>query len=414
MRRLGAALAVALVGFPLACGAVEFGPGADLRALRRDAPILVRHFTPGATVAIDDIVVSGNDALVAWTWSDARVKSVKDTWMGTATMATSFRRRDGRWWVAKNFGAFRPATGIDANQIARTLGVAPATAHVFQTQLPEIGKELFIERTVEPFACAACTSMLSDSSRFDATFGYNLQYGYSSLILGFKGRAGMGRSLYDFSLSSDATDTLPFTEAHLAVWFPYVLDASRDYALFMDTTQPPVDGIVGSLADNTLTFAIPAFSLLPREPAPGSIAVANGLGRSLFCASGTTGAIPFSPPPGFEPNLAVAVVEIASPKAVSNASVTSFALSDADGKTLPMKRVVSVEVFERQRSAAEGSAAFFLNSGDTTPWNGTLPAGKIRLRVKVALPSQPYAPQRYALTFGPYSIAGPCDVTWPT
>jgi hypothetical protein len=50
---------------------------------------------------------------------------------------------------------------------------------------------------------------------------------------------------------------------------------------------------------------------------------------------------------------------------------------------MKFKRVVEIDVFEGKRIAAEGEAAYYLNQGDTHPWNGILPAGRIRLRLRI-------------------------------
>lgn len=150
------------------------------------------------------------------------------------------------------------------------------------------------------------------------------------------------------------------------------------------------------------------------EPA---LAQSSAVGKSLFCAHGSIEWVPASPPPGFESEFAVAVVEITTSTVIENAGVTSFALFNAAGKATTMKRVVKVETFDEPRIGDEGSVAYYLNTADDSrsrPWNGTLPAGTTRLRVRVALAGIPDAPVRYAVTIGPYEIGGPCDIAWPT
>ncbi len=119
-------------------------------------------------------------------------------------------------------------------------------------------------------------------------------------------------------------------------------------------------------------------------------------------------------PPDFESQFAVAVVEINSTKETANLAVSDFVLLDQTGKATKFKRVVEVEVFDRPRVATEGSYAYYLNPGGTRSWKGILPAGKIRLRIKVALTSIPAHPVRFRLTIGPYVIEGPVDCEWPT
>jgi hypothetical protein len=146
------------------------------------------------------------------------------------------------------------------------------------------------------------------------------------------------------------------------------------------------------------------------EPAAGHANV-----KPLYCAFGGIGMQPIHPPPGFESEFAVAVVEINSPSETANVTVSDFVLFDQAGKATKFKRVVEVGEFVRTRVATEGEAAYYLNPGGTNPWTGILPAGKIRLCIKVALFKEPIAPVRFRLKIGPYIIEGPVNGgAWPT
>lgn len=136
--------------------------------------------------------------------------------------------------------------------------------------------------------------------------------------------------------------------------------------------------------------------------------------KALYCAYGGISHVPLSPPPGFETQFAVAVVEINSPAEIANVTVSDFALFDRAGQVTKFKRVVMVEEFDRARIATEGEAAYYLNPGGTRTWNGTLPAGRIRLRVRVALLERPIAPVRFQLTLGRQVVEGPVNAEWPT
>ena len=129
--------------------------------------------------------------------------------------------------------------------------------------------------------------------------------------------------------------------------------------------------------------------------------------------------MPIPRPPGFESEFAVAVVEINSPRKTKNVAVSDFVMFNEAGKATKLRRVVEVEVFDRPRVATEGLFAYYLNpisasANSTRPWDGALPAGRIRLRVRVALVEAPIAPVRFKLTLGQYVIEGPVDCNWPT
>jgi len=111
--------------------------------------------------------------------------------------------------------------------------------------------------------------------------------------------------------------------------------------------------------------------------------------ESLFGAYGSAGLVPANPPTDFVSWFAVVVVEVESPVKSANVAVADFELIDQRGHAVKYERLISVEEFDRVRVAAEGECAYWTSSGGTRPWDGTLPQGKIRLRVRVALGDKP-------------------------
>ena len=138
--------------------------------------------------------------------------------------------------------------------------------------------------------------------------------------------------------------------------------------------------------------------------------------RMLFCATGSIAITPFHPPPGFESQFAVAVVELHSPTKVANAAVSGFVVFDQAGKVTRLKRVVKVEKFnDYSVTTANWRFAHYLDSPKTSPWDGTLRTGRMRLRVRVALVDEPGGVAgRCRLSVGPYTIEGPLNGSWPS
>jgi hypothetical protein len=139
--------------------------------------------------------------------------------------------------------------------------------------------------------------------------------------------------------------------------------------------------------------------------------------KSLFCAYGSVGLIPAVPPPGFESQFAVAVVEINSSKETANVAVSDFVLFDREGQATKAMRVIEVEEFNEPHVTNEGVMAYYLKTvknGGTRLWNSTLPAGTIRLRIRVAFAEAPANPVRFRVIVGPHLIEGPVDGSWPT
>ncbi len=139
----------------------------------------------------------------------------------------------------------------------------------------------------------------------------------------------------------------------------------------------------------------------------------------LFCATGSVGFRPEPLPSGFELNFAVAVVEINSPSAVDNVALREFSVFDSAGKPTPKERIVAVERFVRTGVATGASFAYYLNDDAVdraSPWDGSLPAGDVRLRIRVALPRDPGDdfPGKCRVAIGPYLLEGPVDGIWPT
>jgi hypothetical protein len=174
--------------------------------------------------------------------------------------------------------------------------------------------------------------------------------------------------------------------------------------------------VVGIVAHLLLALgAVPGPNLAAEESVRGTTTV-------LFCAFGSVGLVPVPRPAGFESEFAVAVVEINSSAAMTNVSVSDFVLLGGHGETTAMKRVVHVDVFEPGpfiyvRPGAPAKFGYYLNPGPgsgTHAWDRTLPAGKIRLRIRVAMKSASVEPERFRLRLGPYVIEGPIDGAWPT
>jgi hypothetical protein len=166
-----------------------------------------------------------------------------------------------------------------------------------------------------------------------------------------------------------------------------------------------------------IAFALSAIFLPSAQPSLAAPAAAKPDARPLFCAYGSVGLIPIPRPPGFESQFAVIVVEINSLRETPNVAISHFAFFDQAGKATKFKRVVKVEEFDEPRTVNEGKFAYYLNTASgsgTHSWNGTLPAGRIRLRIRVALADAPIAPVRFRLKIGRRVIEGLVDGSWPT
>jgi len=145
---------------------------------------------------------------------------------------------------------------------------------------------------------------------------------------------------------------------------------------------------------------------------PGTVSLTSAAPdttKALFCAYGGHGYTGS----GLERQSAVAVVEIENTKKIQNVSLTEFALFDQSGKETKFSRIVNVEAFARPLVANERKFAYYMDSSGTRPWDGTLPKGKIQLRVRVALAETVAGVAvRFRLMIGTQIIEGTVNGRW--
>jgi hypothetical protein len=136
------------------------------------------------------------------------------------------------------------------------------------------------------------------------------------------------------------------------------------------------------------SLAILAFTSTPAE---ASRPATKEAAKMLFCAYGFASLTPRPTPSGFARYLALTVVEINSPREVTNPPISEFELFDDSGQATKLKRIIKVDDFD-EPGVFEGNEDFYFAtnpSGGTRPWNGTLPGGRIRLRIRAALVDAP-------------------------
>jgi hypothetical protein len=146
-------------------------------------------------------------------------------------------------------------------------------------------------------------------------------------------------------------------------------------------------------------------------------------GRTLFCAHGGVGVVPNPLPPGYETELTSVTLDLDNPNAKTPLTVKSIELMNEKGNVVAtMRRVVEMTTLDATKTppgrAESGSWAFFLNP-QGTPFDGNLPPGRTRLRIRASLTSSPtdYL-TRVRVTLdgggGPIVIEGDVWGSWPT
>lgn len=141
-------------------------------------------------------------------------------------------------------------------------------------------------------------------------------------------------------------------------------------------------------------------------------------GHMLFCAYWSYAGTAPPAQASYESHFAVAVVEIDSPAEVDNVSVSDLSLfGDKDVTVARMQRLLKVDVFDEPYTAGESNAKYYLNTdpnGRTRPWDGVLPAGKVRLRASAAVVEDPSGVRGCKLEVGRYVIEGPVTFSLAT
>ena len=148
-------------------------------------------------------------------------------------------------------------------------------------------------------------------------------------------------------------------------------------------------------------------------------------GRTLFCAHGGVGVVPSPLPPDYETEFASVTIDLDDPRGKTPITVKSIELMNESGKVVAtMKRVVEMVTLDASKTppgrTESGSWAFFLNpQGD--PFDGNLPPGRTRLRVRASLNASPmeYLTRvRVTFTFDgskpPLVVEGEVWGSWPT
>jgi len=245
----------------------DFGAHADLRAIRGSAPILLGHYL-AAPLDVNDVVVDENAAVA--TWHSA----------GRAGIATFVRRSD-RWWLVATFDTSGPAVGRTVAELQSDLAISPALAQRVEQHVAGVDALQPIKRQVYQAACAACLPTLWNfADGFEATLTFVAATPTWDPGFALRGRAASVaemppapsmNSYYFFRLVTKGATIVSIRQAKLDVWFPYVLDASKGYVLWLDFLTPDLDGIPGTLHGNTLHFTLPAFATIPGKEAFGEI-----------------------------------------------------------------------------------------------------------------------------------------------
>ena len=301
--RIAAFLAVSLL---LAAGiarADDYGPHPALRAIRSALPVLlatrlkVLHATERVTVP--DVVVDGNSAIAGWS-------------AGHANGLALFARHPNGWWmtgeanrVLENYWSYdnpgalpicvRASVGPTSEDLRQELHPPVRLLELAAAHIAEIAQgdaELAAYSRAHPGAfrpgyhedCFTVGEppLVSTLGGYLATWTFPAHAAGSSLRnFTFRSRAPTdgemapargADSIFFFTIQSrDAQNARVASGSTLDVWSPFVLDPSLRYTLTLALGDPTIGPLAGTLGDNTLHFALPAFTAPPSVELMGEI-----------------------------------------------------------------------------------------------------------------------------------------------
>ncbi len=290
MRRAVAIVVCALivcVSFPTTSFAnSDVGSSSDVTAIRHDLPILmsaeVQYVQP---LVIDWVVTDGRHAMASWVASPFR---------GFATLA----KREGRWWWTGetvggpgDFWTNLSSPPQDLGRCFDAIQSPPSAKEVFDDGYIDKSTYMLLRgrwKTDQASTWRWREEFCPPSYAEDWSGNYRLRLDPSLSAEGARFNFGDPASQrrtdlvhrnghYDFDLSARVHEAKkPLTSsslsnADLTLWAPFVLDKTKQYTLDLPGAQPPIFGLRGTLQNNTLTFALPPFTIPIRKIERGTI-----------------------------------------------------------------------------------------------------------------------------------------------
>jgi hypothetical protein len=284
----GALILVLLSAFAPAAAAhsPDVGSVVDVAAIRHDLPILMSADLNGLAkpTKVEWVVTNGHRAMASW---------LAQPYRGIVALV----KRNDRWWWAA--GSTRTPDGLwsalnypipDVGGCAAKLKWPPSAKEALT--LGYIGKSMYPAlysrlRTTPLPPMHVILIHYCDGGEAPDSGDYIVYFQISGGVDGIRypfvkrdsqqqtnlfdknGRYDFNViAVYDPKIAPKASLT---HGAVLRLWAPFVLDESKTYVLDVSGIEPPIAGLRGSLKENILIFALPAFTLRAQSMARGTI-----------------------------------------------------------------------------------------------------------------------------------------------
>lgn len=301
MRWFAALVFALLLSSTAGARADDFGPPKDVSAVKYDAARLLAYRVKqlGADpqrLVISDVVVTGPWAILSWSVA------------GEHGIAGFHRQRD-QWWDvlegerAYSVWIFNTAPPVVANYFTPYSAVSADLLLDFNLPTPLVAEAKIHNADVHASSAKATVGSADPGPNCDWDFclplsnhGGNVQTVSRAASAGYRlniafsantstPQTKIKRVFVRMPTDGESTQTLHgdafvFFTVELAgpkpitfkpgttvdVWFPHVLDAYRHYGLTAAMANAAFGPVRGTLADNTLHFVLPAFTVAPGDP----------------------------------------------------------------------------------------------------------------------------------------------------
>lgn len=298
MRRSAALVLALLFGSTAAARAEDFGPPRDVAAVRYDAARLIARAVrydkrDPAQTTFSDTVVDGDWALTSWK---------NQTLKGIIVV----NRRRGQWWdvlegIASQTFGWRFDAGPSLKAAWNVYYDGPENKLLAQMHVPAqlialasahnadvAGAKGSYTGHGDPYCGDFCRWLKPGGGTIETvdraeSAGYSLKIALSANSS--TSADSIKRVFVRMPTDGESTQTLHgdafvFFTVELAgqapvtfkpgttvdMWFPHVLDAYRHYGLTAAMADSAFGPVRGTLADNTLHFVLPAFTVTPADP----------------------------------------------------------------------------------------------------------------------------------------------------
>ncbi len=315
------ACVLAALATSTASRATDVGPGRGVREVRSAVPILLqsrmRDLRNGESIAVEDAIVAGDNAIVDWRSMNVRGISAltyrNARWWMTGSVFEWPTGRGWSWWMSDTStaeygcpGSVERVAAPDAAYLLSVLHADPTATALWSKNVSPIASDVpeAGARPYEPVVARACPvdhpidqwtlgSMDQTGTIEAATYAYgrldllNID-GYRPEWYGTQGwwkglMRGISRAPTDAEMSVPGADAVFFFSATvgkapvaigkttLHVWCPFVLDPEARYSLAITGNDTIVGPFDGTMSNNGLYFEIPAFTAKPGTYLQGEI-----------------------------------------------------------------------------------------------------------------------------------------------